>query len=287
VVEGSGAYGKGLARFLQRAGETVFELERPRRRGAGGRLKSDPLDALRAARALLAGEQLARPRAGGEREALRCLLRSRESAVEARRRALNQLRALIVVCPEPLRGELRQLSRARLLARCRAFRSLSGQDVELAGTRLAMRLLARRVALLAEEERALRREIDLLVERVAPGLIAQPGVGPISAAEILVCWSHAGRLRSEAAFARLAGAAPIPASSGQVVRQRLDRGGDRRLNRALHQIVVCRRRHHRQTIAYVERRLAEGKSSREATRCLKRYVARSLFRLLEAMPAPA
>jgi transposase len=118
-------------------------------------------------------------------------------------------------------------------------------------------------------------------------LLAEPGIGPISAARVLVAWSHRGRLRSEAAFARLGGAPPIPASSGMVVRHRLDRGGDRQLNRALHTIVVSRRKHHAPTVAYVDRRLREGKSTREAIRCLKRYLARQLFRLLEAMPSAA
>ncbi len=133
----------------------------------------------------------------------------------------------------------------------------------------------------------LERELRLLVHALAPQLLAVHGVGPISAAQVLVAWSHPGRFRSEAAFARLAGAAPIPASSGQVIRYRLDRGGDRKLNRALHTIVVCRRRSHAATIAYVQRRVAEGKSKRDATRCLKRYLARSIFRLLEGMPQAA
>ena len=120
---------------------------------------------------------------------------------------------------------------------------------------------------------------------LAPALLDEPGVGTIVAAQLLVAWSHHGRLRSEAAFARLAGVAPLPASSGQTVRHRLSRGGDRQLNRALHTIVLHRRHHDPQTKAYIERRLAEGKSRREATRLLKRYVARHLYRLLEQQPA--
>jgi transposase len=159
--------------------------------------------------------------------------------------------------------------------------------LERRGTRLALRLLARRIQLLTVEERALKWEIAALVERVAPALLAEPGVGPITAAQALVAWSHRGRLRSEAAFARLAGAPPIPASSGMVVRHRLDRGGDRQLNRALHTIIVSRRKHHAPTIAYIDRRVGEGKSVRDAIRSLKRYLARSLFRVLEAMPQAA
>jgi transposase len=131
------------------------------------------------------------------------------------------------------------------------------------------------------EERALGREIEALTRKLAPQLLEQPGVGPHAAAQLVLSWSHQGRIRSEAAFARLAGAAPIPASSGQTVRYRLDRSGDRKLNRALHMILVTRKRLHRPTIAYIERRLQEGKTRREANRCLKRYLARSLYRLLE------
>jgi transposase len=284
AVEGTGSYGAGLAGFLAERGERVHEVERPQRaRGRGG--KSDSLDAIRAARALLGQERLAHPRAGGQRAALQALLCVREGALQARRAALCQLRALIVTAPAELREELRALTRARLLRRCAGLHD--GQALQRRGTRLALRLLARRIQLLTAEERALQREITALVEQLAPPLLSEAGVGPITAARVLVAWSHRGRLRSEAAFARLAGAAPIPASSGMVVRHRLDRGGDRQLNRALHTIIVSRRKHHPATIAYIERRLAQGKSVREAIRTLKRYLARSLYRLLEAMPQPA
>jgi len=127
----------------------------------------------------------------------------------------------------------------------------------------------------------LAREIETITRRLAPQLLEQPGVGPHAAAQLVLSWSHRGRIGSEAAFARLAGAAPIPASSGQTVRYRLDRSGDRKLNRALHMILVTRKRSHPATITYIERRLQEGKTRREANRCLKRYLARSLYRLLE------
>lgn len=279
---GPGAYGKGLARHLLERGELVLEVERPRRAGRRRRGKSDALDALRAARALIEGERLATPRAGGAREALRCLLQTRESAIQARRCALNQLRALIVTCPEPLRAELRSLTRARLLARCRRLRPGAAEEAERAGTLLALRLLAGRIQALTGEERLLLKELRALVADLAPTLLAERGVGPISAAQLLISWSHKGRLRSEACFARLGGAPPIPASSGQTVRHRLDRGGDRKLNRALHQIVVSRRKSDPRTSAYIARRVSEGKSEREAIRCLKRYLARHLFRLMEA-----
>jgi transposase len=284
AIEGTGSYGAGLARFLGEQRERVHELERPQR-ARGRRGKSDALDAVRAARTLLGQDRLAQPRAGGQRAALQALLCVREGALQARRAALCQLRALIVTAPAQLREELRSLTRARLLSRCAAMRP--GGRLADRGTRLSLRLLARRIQLLTAEERALKREIAALAERLAPRLLAEPGLGPITAAQVLVAWSHPGRLRSEAAFARLAGAPPIPASSGMVVRHRLDRGGDRQLNRALHTIVVSRRKSHAPTIAYIERRLGEGKSVRDAIRCLKRYLARHLFRLLEAMPQVA
>src|SRR5207244_1099939 len=160
------------------------------------------------------------------------------------------------------------------------------QDPELRGTELALKALARRIQQLTTEERELGREIERLTRKLAPQLLEQPGIGPLLAAQVVLSWSHQGRVASEAAFARLAGAAPIPASSGQTIRYRLDRSGDRKLNRTLHQIIVTRRRTHRPTIDYIERRVREGKSRREATRCLKRYLARNLYRLLETPPQP-
>ncbi len=280
AVEGTGSYGAGLARFLSGCGEQVFEVGRLRReRRSGG--KTDALDAVRAARSVLGQERPARPRSAGEREALRALMAAREGAVNAKRAGLCQLRDLLITTPEPLRSELRPLPRARLLARLVGMRPEQRQDPELRGTLLAMRAVARRIQQLTTEERELAREIGALTRTLAPQLLDQPGVGPLLAAQVVISWSHAGRFASEAAFARLAGVAPIPASSGQTIRYRLDRSGDRQLNRALHQIIVTRRRIHGPTIAYIERRTQEGKTRREATRCLKRYVARNLYRLLE------
>jgi len=281
AIEGTGSYGAGLARLLAQRGERVLEVGRPRREGRS-RAKSDAIDAVQAGRTLLGRSKLAQPRAGGRREALRALVRTRQGALTAKRAGLCQLRALVVCLPEPLRGELRGLTRARLLGRCARLRPERSRDVEVRGSLLALRSLARRVQALSEEERALAREIETLVRKLAPTLLAEPGVGPITAAQLLVSWSHKGRFRSEAAFARLAASAPIEASSGEVVRHRLDPSGDRQLNRALHTIVVARRKTHADTIAYVQRRRSEGKSVREAIRCLKRYLARHLFRLLEA-----
>ncbi len=279
AVEGTGSFGAGLARFLVSHEERVLEVGRLRRERQSG--KNDALDAIRAARSVLGQTRPARPRAGGEREALRALSAAREGAVTARRAGLCQLRGLLVSAPEPLRAELRSLTRTQLLRRLGAVRPEGRQDPELRGTLLALRALARRVKALTVEERELAREIETLTRKLAPQLLEQPGVGPLAAAQVLISWSHRGRITSEAAFARLAGCAPIPASSGQTVRYRLDRGGDRRLNRALHMILVTRRRTHAPTIAYIERRIHEGKSRREAIRCLKRYLARNLYRLLE------
>src|SRR6266516_3542767 len=236
AIEGTGSFGAGLTRFLSGEGERVLEVGRLRRERQSG--KSDALDAIRAARSVLGQRRPARPRAGGERDALRALSAAREGAVTARRAGLCQLRGLLVSAPEPLRAELRSLTRAQLLRRLAAVRPGRCQDPELRGTLLALRALARRVTALTVEERELAREIETLTRKLAPQLLDQPGVGPLAAAQVLISWSHRGRITSEAAFARLAGCAPIPASSGQTVRYRLDRSGDRRLNRALHMILV-------------------------------------------------
>jgi len=283
AIEGTGSYGLGLTRFLSGRGERVLEVGRLRRdRRSGG--KTDALDAVRAARSALANERPSTPRAGGERQALQALVAAREGAVNAKRAGLCQLRDLLVTTPEPLRSELRPLTRARLLQRLAATRPHQQRDPELRGSLLALCSIARRLLQLTAEERDLAREIERLARKLAPQLLDQPGVGPHAAAQLVLSWSHQGRITSEAAFARLAGTAPIPASSGQTIRYRLDRSGDRKLNRALHQILVTRKRIHPATIAYIERRLQEGKTRREANRCLKRYLARSLYRLLEHGP---
>jgi transposase len=283
AVEGTGSFGAGLTRFLTGRGEQVLEVGRLRReRRTGG--KTDALDAIRAARSVLADKRPATPRTGGERQALQALVAAREGAVNAKRAGLCQLRDLLITTPEPLRAELRPLTRARLLQRLATTRPDSRRDPELRGSLLALRSLARRVLQLTAEERELAREIEALTRKLAPQLLDQPGVGPHAAAQLLLSWSHRGRITSEAAFARLAGTAPIPASSGQTIRYRLDRSGDRKLNRALHMILVTRKRSHPATIAYIERRLADGKTRRETNRCLKRYLARNLYRLLEHPP---
>ena len=283
AVEGSGSYGAGLARFLAERGETVLEVSRtaaPERRLRG---KDDALDAARVARAALVSDTLAVPRAGGRREALRLLLIARRSAVDVRREALTQLRAVIVTAPDELRHELRGMPVGRLLDRCSHLRRTKAPADQLA-TRIVLRSLARRIQAATREADELEFEILTHVSALAPALLDEPGVGPIVAAQLIVSWSHKGRVRSEAAFARLAGVAPIPASSGQTQRHRLSRGGDRQLNRALHTIALHRRQHDPATKTYIEKRLAEGKTKRDATRLLKRYLARHLYRTLNSEP---
>jgi transposase len=283
AIEGTGSYGAGLARFLSEHGEAVLEISRTlraERRLAG---KDDTLDAVRTARAALASDTLALPRSGERREALRLLLIARRSAVDVRREALVQLRSVIVTAPEPLREQLRRLSLGKLLDRCRRLRRTTARADELA-VRLVLRSLARRIQAATNEADELEREILTHVRTLAPALLDEPGVGPIVAAQLIVAWSHPGRLRSEACFARLAGVAPIPASSGHTQRHRLSRGGDRQLNRALHTIVLHRRQHDPATRDYIAKKIAEGKSRRDATRLLKRYLARHLYRLLEQQP---
>ena len=222
----------------------VGRLRRERRSGG----KTDALDAVRAARGALTQQRPATPRAGGERQALQALVAAREGAVNAKRAGLCQLRDLLITTPEPLRSQLRPLTRARLLQRLAATRPDGRRDPELRGSTIALRSIARRVLQLTAEERELAREIETLTRKLAPQLLGQPGVGPHAAAQLVLSWSHQGRIGSEAAFARLAGAAPIPASSGQTIRYRLDRSGDRKLNRALHMILVTRKRSHPATI---------------------------------------
>ena len=217
AVEGTGSFGARLTRFLTSHDERVLEVGRLRReRRSGG--KTDALDAVRAARSVLTSERPATPRAGGERQALQALVAAREGAVNARRAGLCQLRDLLITTPEPMRSELRPLTRARLLQRLAATRPHSRHDAELRGSMLALRSIARRVLQLTAEERELAAEIETITRKLAPQLLDQPGVGPHAAAQLILSWSHRGRIESEAAFARLAGAAPIPVSSGQTIR---------------------------------------------------------------------
>lgn len=187
---------------------------------------------------------------------------------------------MIVTAPEELRAELRRLPLGELLRRCSRFRRSSSRTPDQVATILVLRTLAQRIQAATQEANELEREILTHVRALVPELLDEPGIGPIVAAQLIVTWSHHGRVSTEAAFARLAGVAPLPASSGLTTRHRLSRGGDRQLNRALHTVILHRRQHDPATKDYIARRVAEGKSSRDAVRLLKRYLARHLYRTL-------
>ena len=284
AIESTGGYGAGLTRFLQARAEQVVELDRPKRATRRHGAKSDPIDATRAAREALGREQLAQPRPAGQRAGLSVRLAARRSAVQAATDAQRQLHALVVAAPDPLRGRLRSLTTARLVSSCARLRQRTNWDTETAATAASLRALARRIPLLEAEIAEHTRAITTLVRAWRPELLSRCGVGPIVAAVVLCAWSHPGRCGSDAAFAMLGGAGPIPASSGQTVRVRLNRSGDRHLNQALHVIVLTRLRYDPATRAYAQRRRAQGTTNREIKRCLVRYVARQLYRLLEANP---
>jgi transposase len=281
AVEGAGHYGAGLARYLAERGETVLEVGRQPRNERRLRGKDDALDAIGAARMGLAARTVTLPRFGEGQEALRVLLLARRSAVDVRRIALVQLRSVVVTAPEQLCEELRRLPVTALIRRCSRFRRSHSRTPEDLAIVLVLRSLARRIEAATAEADELEREIRQHVRQLVPHLLDEPGVGPIVAAQLIVTWSHRDRLRSEACFARLAGVAPLPASSGQTIRHRLSRGGDRQLNRALHTVILHRRQHDPTTRDYIARRVAEGKTPREATRILKRYLARHLYRVMQ------
>lgn len=282
AIEGTGSFGSGLTTFLLEQGEWVVEIDRPARPARRNGAKSDELDAARAAKEALARDHLAQPRCRGDREAIRVLVVTRQGAVASKTRAIAQLKALLVTAPEQLRNHFRKMNTDEQVVRCSRLRTATSQVAEHRSTILALRSTARRILTLEAEANDLESEIERLVKSLAPRLLEERGVGAISAAQLLCSWSHPGRLRSEAAFAALGGAAPVPASSGQTVRHRLNRGGDRQLNRALHTIVLSRLAHDDETRAYAAKRRAQGKSPREIKRCLKRHLARRLFKLLEA-----
>jgi transposase len=288
AIEGTGGHGAGLARHLAGRGELVIELDRPERAQRRNGAKSDPLDAVRAAREALSRDKLATPRSAGERQALSVLLAARRSAVDAARIAQQQIFSLVIAAPEQLRGKFRGQAVPAMTRRAARLRIQAGWDLETATTAAVLRDLARRAQELTAEAGRREKEILAIVRAWHPELLTRQGVGPVVAATVLCAWSHPGRIRSEAAFAMLGGAAPIPANSGQVTTHyRLNRYGDRQLNRAFHTIVLCRIRWDPATRAYIARRTAQGKTPREIKRCLKRYVARELFRLLEHGPSTA
>jgi len=281
AVEGTGSYGAGLVRFLERAGVAVYECERPRRQERR-RGKSDLIDAALAARRLVSGEGLSIPRGGGRREDLRLLLLERRSAMQARNAALNQLSALLVTAPDHVRESLGALSGERL---AQAAARLRPHPDVLNGV---LRRLGKRVERLSNEAADAERALAALLAEVAPDLLEECGVGPVCGAQLLVSSGDPSRMRSEASFAALAGTSPVDASSGKQRRQhRLNRGGDRQLNWALHVVTLARIRHHAETTAYYQRLLAAGKTTREARRCVKSALARHFYRrLIEVRTLP-
>jgi transposase len=280
-IEGAGSYGAGLCEHLQGAGCSVVEVERPRRcaRRAG---KSDRIDALAAAKKVLAGEGLATPKGAGARVALAALLVARRSCVGERTRLLNQLQALHVTAPVALRERIGEGSGKQLERRLQRMRARKGDGVAERAVLAVMRDLAAHSHSLAGEAARYERELAQIVGAFAPGLLEEVGVGPICAAKLLAC--DPARFKSEAAFARCNGTAPIPASSGKTVRHRLNRGGDRQANNAIHTIALVRSLHHPETRAYLDRRVGEGKTKREAMRALKRHLSRRLFNRLVEVP---
>jgi transposase len=281
-VEGTGSYGAGLARYLRGQDVTVIEVNRPDRRQRRARGKSDPLDACAAADAVLAGRATAVPKAGdGAAESIRALHLARAGAVKARTAAVNELKGLLVTAPAALREQLTGLTGARLTSTCARLRPGEDASDPVSGTKAALRSLARRCQALETEASDLGTQIAALVAAARPDLLKIHGVGPETAAQLLItCGDNPDRLRSEAAFAALCGACPVPASSGKTTRHRLNRGGDRQANRALYVITLTRMASCPRTRAYVARRTTEGKTKKEIIRCLKRYIARELFKTL-------
>lgn len=285
AIEGTGAYGAGLVRHLQGAGVELVEVDRPDRKTRRFAGKSDPLDAQAAARAGLSRVRTGTPKdRTGRVEALRNLRVARRSAVGQRADCLRRIKTLLVTAPETLRERLRDLTDGDLIDACaglRPDRARVAQPQQAA--KIALRSLARRHAGLSEEIADLDDLIAPLVAAINPALVALNGVGPDVAGQLLVtAGENSERIRSEAAFAMLCGAAPIPASSGNTHRHRLNRGGDRQANAALYRIVICRLRWDPRTQAYMKRRTEEGLSKKDIIRCLKRTIAREIYYILTA-----
>lgn len=284
-VEGTSSYGAGLTRVLQAAQIEVAEVSRPDRAARRRRGKSDPLDAYAAARTALSGDGLAVPK-GEHTTTLRALLTARRSAVKARTAATNQIHALLVTGPAELRERYRHDSTTALvkaLARCRPT---THRDATTAAVLTAAKALAQRVEFLDHQEHDLTAQLDALVQQINPALRAVYGVGPDTAAQLLVtAGTNPQRLRNEASFAALCGAAPVPASSGKITRHRLSRGGDRAANSALHRIALVRMSSHPQTRDYVQHQGAKNRTKKEILRLLKRAIAREVFRQL-TRPSP-
>ncbi|HNM92560.1 MAG TPA: IS110 family transposase [Mycobacterium sp.] len=280
-VEGTGSYGAGITQALQVNDIHVVEVTRSDRSARRRQGKSDPLDAYSAARTVLAGHGLAVPK-DPHTGALKALLVARRGAIKARTAAVNQIKDLLVTAPAELRERYRRypttMRLVQALARCRPN---AHEDATAASVLFACRALAQRIEFLERQDRDLSAEIDTLTTALNPALRAAYGVGPDTAAQLLItAGTNTHRLRSEAAFAMLAGVAPIPASSGKTTRHRLSRGGDRAANNALHHIALVRWSHDRRTRDYVDRQLAAGRSKKDILRLLKRAIAREMFRHL-------
>ena len=277
-VEGTGSYGAGLTRHLHAEGVKVLEVDRPNRQRRRRRGKSDPQDAITAARAAQSGDAQGEAKTrDGNVEAMRVLRVARSSARKSRTQALNQMRSIISTAPDQIRSELRDLNVYRLLERASAYRPGARRDVASL-TKLSLRTLARRALALEAEIADIDVILKELVHDTAPELVARVGIGVDSATALLVAaGDNPGRLRNEATFAHLCGVAPIDASSGKHERHRLNRGGDRQANSALWRIVVTRMVYDQRTCDYIERRTKEGLTKKEAFRCLKRYIAREVY----------
>lgn len=277
-IEGTGSYGAGLASFLRRRGHKIVEVDRGDRRGRRSNGKSDTLDAEAAARAVLAGSAAAIPKsADGVCEMIRQVKIARDTAVKARTQALITIKCAVVNAPAELREQLAPLSDKALIDRCSAFRR-GPIESTTASAKHTLRALARRWLDLAAEIKEHDRVLDQLTRAASPSLRDAFGIGADTAAEMLIVFGdNPERIRSEAAFAKLCGVAPIPASSGKTNRHRLSCGGHRQANSALYRTVIVRMRFHQPTLDYVARRSSEGRSKRDIIRCLKRFLAREIY----------
>ena len=282
-VEATGTYGAGLLRHLQKAGVEVLEVTTPDRQDRRKRGKNDDLDAQNAAHAAFAGKRTVTPKSrDGMIEALRVLKACRKTAVAARRVALQMIHSTVVSAPDELRDAARELTRMELIRTLAAWRpDMTDYRNVTSAYRITLRSLARRYLELHDEIADLDDMIRAIVDDLAPDLVERNAIGHESAAQLLLtAGDNVERLRSEAAFAALCGVSPVPASSGKTTRHRLNRGGDRAANSALHIIAIGRLRTDPKTKAYIARRIAEGHSKLEAIRCLKRYIAREVFSLI-------
>lgn len=281
-VEGTGSYGAGLTKELTRRGIAVIDVIAPDKQLRRLRGKTDQIDAYNAARAVLNGLATAVPKTrGGFVEALRVLRTSRRLLVKQRTESMNQLQGLIVSAPPELRLALGKLKAKKLALAVSKLRARAADDLVMSETKDILRSLGKRyLDQLAETDRLLKR-MGQIVKEHAPDLLAVHGIGPdVAATMLIVAGENVDRLTSEAAFAHLIGTAPIQASSGKTTRHRLNRGGHRQGNSAAYRIVMVRMKTHQETIEYVAKALARGKTKREAMRLLKRYVAREIFRIL-------